>query len=306
MEATDLPWKSGFVAVIGRPNVGKSALINALLRQKVAAVTPRPQTTRRRQMGILTQEFGAYALQIVFVDTPGLHKPRHKLGELMNDEALASLEESDLYLLVVDLSLPPQEEDQLVFERLNSQPARKALVLALNKVDLVPAGELEARCSRFQEAIRHTVAIPVSALRGDGLEQLVAELAARLPEGGPFFPPEQITDFYERELAADLIRAAALILLRDEVPHGIAVRIDQFTERGEQGAYIEATLLVEREAHKPIVIGQGGKMLKQIGTYARQEIEAVTGRKIYLQLRVKTRPNWRDDEKTLRRLGFRR
>jgi GTP-binding protein Era len=298
--ASPTAYKSGFVAVMGRPNVGKSTLVNALIGQTIAAVSPRPQTTRKRQLGILTLENA----QIVFVDTPGVHYPRHKLGEAMNEEALQVLQECDLILFIADLSQPPDDEDRLLAGRLAEVRRPIPRLLVLNKTDLVAPGELDTRRSQFQALLPQAEALAVSARSGRGLDQLVARLQDLLPEGQPFFPEDQTTDYFERDIAADLIRAAALNLLRDEVPHGIAIRIDEFTERPQGGAYIAATLFVERESHKGIVIGQGGAMLKQIGTAARREIEAMSGRRVYLQLRVKVRPNWRDDEKVLKWFGY--
>lgn len=299
------PYKSGFVAVMGRPNVGKSTLINTLIGQKVAAVSPRPQTTRKRQMGILTIQQGEAQAQIVFTDTPGIHRPRHKLGELMNQEAAATLQESDLILLIVDGSQPPQEEDQLLFKLLAQLKRPVPLILALNKIDLIDEATLNVNRSTYLQGAPQAKVVDISATRGDHLPDLLAEILAGLTEGSPFFPDDQLTDLYERDLAADLIREAALNILRDEVPHGIAVRIDQYTERDEHGAYIEATLFVERESHKPIVIGQDGRMLKKIGIAARLEIEAMSGRKVYLHLKVKVRKNWRDDDQVLRSFGYR-
>lgn len=293
-------YKSGFVAVMGRPNVGKSTLINAILGQKVAAVSPRPQTTRKRQMGILTLENA----QVIFIDTPGVHQPRHKLGERMNKEAAETLQECDLILFVVDASQIPQPEDQLLVELLRSVKHRAPLILALNKADLVDEATLSDRRAAFEALIPQAETLAISSTHGSNLDQLRKTILDLLPTGAPFFPEDQVTDLYERELAADLIREAALYILRDEIPHGIAIRIDQFTERGATGAYIEATLFVERESHKPIVIGQGGQMLKKIGSAARQQIEAMSGRKVFLNLKVKVRKNWRDDESVLRRFGY--
>lgn len=299
-EYTITPFRSGFVSVMGRPNVGKSTLINSLLGQKVAAVSPRPQTTRKRQMGILTLD----AAQVVFIDTPGVHQPRHKLGENMNQEALDTLGESDVILWVVDASEAPTEEDGLLSASLAQLKRPVPTILALNKVDLTTAEELDARREAYLELAPLAQPIPVSATQGENLDGLLEAVVEQLPEGPPFFPPDQITDLYEREIAADLIREAALNILRDEVPHGIAIRIDQYQERNEEGAYIEGTVFVEKESHKGIVIGKGGSMLKKIGTAARMEIERMSGRKVFLRLRVKVRKNWRDDESVLRYFGF--
>ena len=303
MEESPTVFRSGFVAVMGRPNVGKSTLLNALLGIKVAAVSPWPQTTRKQQMGILTLEDA----QIIFVDTPGVHNPLHKLGEHMNEEAAEVLRECDLCMLVVDVSEPPGEEDQLLADLLVDLKRPIPTILALNKADLVDPEGLELHQKAFQDMFPQAgELLPISATRGDNLDLLVKEIVSQLPEGPPFFPEDQITDLYEREIAADLIREAVLYHLRDEVPHSIAVRIDEYKERDHHGAYIAATLFVERDSQKGIVIGQGGSMLKKIGIAARQEIEAMSGRKVFLQLRVKVRKNWRNDEGALRLFGFSR
>lgn len=296
----DKAFKSGFVATLGKPNVGKSTLINSLLGQKIAAVSARPQTTRKRQMGILTTDNA----QIIFVDTPGLHQPRNKLGENMNNEASSVMDESDLILWIVDASQPPDSDDLMLAGLIKNLRRPVPLVIALNKIDLVDSRDYDISTENFAHLLPEGEVIHISAKYGHNLAEIIALITARLPEGEPYFPKGQVTDLYEREIAADLVREAALNMLRDEVPHGIAIRIDEFVERDERGAYIEATIFVEKDSHKGIVIGQGGAMLKQIGSAARREIESMSGRSVYLRLRVKVRKNWRNDEKVLRWFGY--
>ena len=294
-------FRSGFVAIIGRPNVGKSTLVNALLGQKIAAVSPKPQTTRRRQLGILTNE----SAQIVFVDTPGLHVARHKLGEFLNQEAQEGLEDVDAVMFLVDASVEPTEEDKTVAELVNRLPRRMPRFLALNKIDLLTGEQLNARAETYAKLAERAEVRKISARQGTGLEELKGALVKVLPERPPEYPEDQVTDSYERDIAADLIREAALLKLRDEVPHGIAVRVDEFTERENGMAYIAATLFVERESQKGIVIGEGGKMMKAIGSAARQEIESMGGRPVFLELRVKVLKEWRKDENAMQRFGYR-
>jgi GTPase len=295
-------FRSGFVAIIGRPNVGKSTLVNALLGQKIAAVSPKPQTTRKRQLGILTTE----SAQLVFVDTPGLHSPRHKLGRFLNQEAQESLEGVDVILWLVDASARPADEDKEIATLLNHTPRRTPLVLAANKIDLVPAEALTARLEAYQALLKKEAqVISISAAQNQHLDQLLELLRSLAPFRAPEFDEEQVTDSYERDIAADLIREACLQQLRDEVPHGVGVRVDEFAERENGMLYIAATVFVERNSQKGIVIGEGGKMLKAIGSAARKEIEGMSGRPVFLELRVKVLKDWRNDENAMRRLGYR-
>jgi len=302
MESLEVPdgHRSGFIALAGRPNVGKSTLINRLLGQRIAAVSPKPQTTRQRQLGILTLPDA----QLIFVDTPGIHEPLHKLGEKMNEEALSSLQEADVVLALFDLTRPPNEEDGQVAAQVREIQGKIPIIIALTKADRVPDDRMSDRRAAFRTLLPEADFLEISSTRGDNLDELIERIKAKLPEGPRLYPPETITDAYERDIAADMIRAAALKNLRDEVPHSLAIRIDEFEERNEHGAYIESTIFVERESQKGIVIGKGGTMLKTIGTFARKEIEAATDRKIYLKLRVKVLPGWRNDENKLKSFGF--
>ncbi|HKY79286.1 MAG TPA: GTPase Era [Anaerolineales bacterium] len=293
-------FKAGFVAVVGKPNVGKSTLMNALLGQQVAAVSAKPQTTRRNQLGILSEQDS----QIIFVDTPGLHREHNKLGSLMNEQALFALEDGDVVLFLVDSSQPPTEEDRALAGKVAARRSRRPVLLALNKVDLLGPAEVRGRRAEFETLAPTEKTLEISATQGSGLPDLLAAIRERLPRGEAYYPNDQVTDVFERQIGADLIRAAAMGRLRDEVPFGIDVRIDRYVERGEQGALIEATLFVERESHKGIVIGEGGQMIKEIGKRARKEIEAMSQRKVFLDLRVKVKANWRDDETALEQFGY--
>ena len=291
-------FKSGFAAVVGRPNVGKSMLINAFMGQKIAAVSPKPQTTRLNQLGILTDENA----QIVFVDTPGIHKSKHALGEGMNAEAKDALKDADVVLWLVDISENPHAEDRIIAERLVGV---QEVIQVLNKVDLIKDVDVMARRQiLFQKLLPSVEQIVISAMEGAGFEALRAGILAYLPEGPPYYPEDQITDIYEREIAADLIREAALNNLHDEIPHAIAVRIDEYKERDQTGAFIAATIFLERESQKGIVIGKKGAKLKAIGTAARKAIEAMSGRKVFLDLRVKVKKNWRTDPVFLKQMGY--
>lgn len=294
--------RSGFVAIIGRPNVGKSTLLNALLGQKIAAVSPRPQTTRKRQLGILTTENA----QVVFVDTPGLHNAKHKLGEFLNQEAQEALDGVDLILWLVDSSSEPTEDDIQISGMLNKVARRTPRMLVLNKIDALKAdadGE-SIREKTYSDLLNQAPVKKVSAARRTGLGEMMETLISLLPERPAEYPEEQITDLYEREIAGDLIREACLLQLRDEVPHSLAIRIDEFTERDNGMAYIGATIFVERESQKGIVIGEGGKMMKSIGSAARKQIEEMGGRKVFLELRVKVEKDWRDNPNALKQLGY--
>jgi GTP-binding protein Era len=302
MTITDPPagHHSGFIGLIGRPNVGKSTLLNYFLKQNIAPVSPRPQTTTQPQLGILTLPNA----QLIFVDTPGLHKPHHKLGEWMNTAAEETLADSDVILAIFDISQPPQDEDVIVAEAISNLQDSPILFTALNKIDLIQEDQIKDRVDQFRNLLPQADVIPISATRGDQVQFLLERMIASLPVGPRYYPEEDITDATEREISAGLIRSAAMELLKEEVPHSIAIQIDEFIERGDQGAYIAATLFVERESQKGIVIGQGGSMIRKIGTKAREGIEEMSGRKVFLKIRVKVLKGWRNDIAALRRLGY--
>ncbi len=315
-EPTPPGHRSGFVAVVGRPNVGKSTLMNHYLGQKIAIVSPKPQTTRNQLLGILTlpdpdqSELSAACppAQVVFIDTPGMHAPHHKLGEYLLAAAQTALPEADVILWLVDMSRPPGPEERLVAESIaaaqKNAEAPIPVVLALNKIDLLGDDELAGIEQPYLALYPADRWLVVSATRGDNLLPLLQTVIEQLPEGPRYFPPEQVTDQQLRFIAAELIREAALHILRDEVPHALAVVVTEFTARHEELTYISADLILERSAHKQIVIGQKGKTLKQIGQRARPEIEQMVGTRVYLELWVKVRPKWRKNLNQLKWLGY--
>jgi GTP-binding protein Era len=291
--------RSGFVALAGRPNVGKSTLMNAFMRQKIAAVTPRPQTTRTRQLGIITEP----GYQMVFIDTPGIiGDPRHELDEFMVQSALETLDDADVVLWLVDMSENPGPADREIASRLTESAGK--VILALNKVDLVSPEDALRRTEAYVSLLREAAWLHLSALTGDGVPALLEKLVAALPEGPRYYPADQITDVYERNIAAELIREQIMLQLRDEVPYGTAVLVRDFKERPNGVTYISADIYVERDSHKSIVIGAGGAQLKQIGAAAREQIEQLIDGKAFVELWVKVEPNWRRDPNRLKRFGY--
>jgi GTP-binding protein Era len=293
--------KSGVVAVVGRPNVGKSTLINRILGQKIAIVTPKPQTTRRSQLGILTEARG----QILFTDTPGIHAPQHKLGEYMNSEALSALREPDVILLLLDLSEAPAAADKQIAETVTQLRGETPVWLVLNKADALKPALAETRAADYGALLEHERSYRVSALKGDGVTALVDALFERLPHGPRYYPADQVTEVNMRHVAAEVIREKVMLRTDQEIPHSVAVEIDSYQEKSEDLTYISAILYVERETQKGIVVGKGGAMIRQIGADARAELEAMVETKVFLDLRVKVLPNWRSDDKLMKKFGYR-
>ena len=300
--SAESPYRSGFVAVVGRPNVGKSTLMNAYLGQKIAITSSKPQTTRHSQLGILSLP----EAQVIFVDTPGMHEPRNPLGEYMVEAARRALADADTILFIVDISAPPGPSDERLAALIAGRAEPGPVVLALNKSDRLEPQDILPHTNAYQALAPQAKWMLVSATRGDNLKELLGLLIAGLPPGPALYPEDELTQTHVRDLAGEFVREAALNALAEEVPHGIAVEVDEFKERGDKGAYITATVFVERESHKGIVIGRGGSMLKQIGSAARQEIERMLGYPVYLELHVKVRANWRKNENEVQRLGYRR
>ncbi|QCH16196.1 GTPase Era [Synechococcus sp. CB0101] len=291
-------YRSGFVALVGRPNVGKSTLLNQLVGEKVAITSPIAQTTRNRLRAILTTP----EAQLVLVDTPGIHKPHHLLGERLVQTARGAIGEVDLVLLLVDGSQPAGRGDGFIVELLSH--ARAPVHVALNKHDLVdPAQAIELEAS-YRELVPDWPLHPVSALNGDGTEALVSALSAALPEGPHLYPPDAVSDQPEQLLLAELIREQVLQHTREEVPHSVAVQIERIVDDGPRTAVL-ATVFVERNSQKGILIGKGGRMLREIGSGARQQMQKLINGPVYLELFVKVVPNWRRSASRLAELGYR-
>ena len=293
-------FRSGFVAVVGRPNTGKSTLVNALVGQKVSIVTDKPQTTRGRIRGVLTTD----EYQIVFTDTPGFHKPRTPLGERLNRMVEESTEGVDAVLLVVDAAGGVGRGDQFAAGQ-RVAPVQAAKVCAVNKIDLVSKSDLIVQLERAAALADFDHVVPVSARTGENLKELRDVLVASIPEGMPLYEPGQVTDQPVEFRVADIVREKVLVLTREEVPHSVAVQVEEMERDEERDVLrISCVILVERESQKGIVIGRGGHMLKTVGIRAREELELVLGSRVFLELRVKVLREWQRDPVALTRLGF--
>lgn len=294
----DRGYRSGYVAIVGRPNVGKSTLLNALVGEKLAIVSPRPQTTRRRILGIVTTD----RAQAILVDTPGIHRPSTALGRAMVATARRAMPDADVVLWVVDASSAPGEEDRGIAQALRS--CRRPVIVALNKSDLLAPEHVLARTEAYAALAGSEDWVLTIAHEGHNVQRLWERIVEALPEGPPFYPADQITDQTDRMLAAELVREAALRYLHQEVPHGIEVVVAEWHVRDTGVVHVSADVYVERQAHKAIVIGSGGRTIKQVGASARRSIERLLGSAVYLELTVKVRPKWRQSPAEVRRLGF--
>lgn len=291
-------YKSGFVTVIGRPNVGKSTLINKIVGQKVAITSDKPQTTRSRIQCILTQDDA----QIIFLDTPGIHKPKLKLGEYMLKAAEGTLKEVDAIFWVIDATEKFGGGEKYILERLSA--TSKPVILVVNKVDLIERGKILPIIAEYSERREFAAVVPISAILGTNVEELIVEAKKFLPEGVQYYPSEMVTDQPERLIIAELIREKILQATQDEVPHSIAVDLEEFTPRDNGTIFIRATIYVERDSQKGILIGKGGAMLKRIGGESRPEIEMLLGARVFLDLWVKVKRDWRNSIGALRELGI--
>jgi len=293
--------KAGHVAFLGRPNAGKSTLLNRIIGEKIAIVSDKPQTTRRRIMGVKNYPDG----QVAFVDTPGVHRPMHRLNVRMVDVALDAMREVDVVALVIDASTHPGTGDRFVLKRLAGLTA--PTILVLNKVDVLAKVELLPMIEGYRRAYPFAEIVPTSALFGTNIELLERLFLQYLPDGGPIYPADYLTDQPERALAGELVREQVLRLTRAEMPFSTAVVVDRFEEPGDGKLFrLFCSILVDRESQKPIVVGKGGAMIKEIGTAARHELERSFGTKVYLDLHVKVKRNWRDDERVLDEIDIRR
>lgn len=295
-----MAFKSGFVTIIGRPNVGKSTLLNKLAGEKIAITSSKPQTTRNTIKTVITDADS----QIIFIDTPGIHKPKNKLGEYMVGMAESTLGEVDLVMFLVDATeANPGERDGFILDQLKS--LKTPVFLIINKIDLVRKDQLLTLINTYKDLLAFREIIPVSAMTNEGVGIILDEIRKVLPEGPKFFPEDMLTDQPEKAIAAELIREKILHLTDEEVPHGVGVEVISFKERENRNMIdIQATIYCEKDSHKGILIGKEGKMLKRIGTLAREEMEKLLGTKVFLELWVKVKPDWRNSDNMLKTLGY--
>ncbi|HJF20287.1 MAG TPA: GTPase Era [Enterococcus columbae] len=292
--------KSGFVAIVGRPNVGKSTLLNRIVGQKIAIMSDKAQTTRNKIQGVYTTD----KVQIIFIDTPGIHKPKHRLGDYMVEAAYSALKEVEVVLFMVSADQKRGKGDDMIIERLKKLSV--PVYLVINKIDKIHPDELLQQIEDYQSQMDFTQVIPISATQGNNFETLMHELTEQMPEGPQYFPDDQITDHPEYFVVSELIREKILQLTRDEVPHSVAVVVDSMKRNQDDKVHVQATIIIERDSQKGIIIGKGGAMLKKIGTQARKDIELLLGDKVYLELWVKVQKDWRDKQTYLTDYGYRK
>ncbi|MGY3724469.1 GTP-binding protein Era [Granulicatella balaenopterae] len=292
-------FKSGFVAIVGRPNVGKSTFMNRVLGQKIAIMSDKAQTTRNKIQGVYTQDDA----QIVFLDTPGIHKPKHELGNFMVESAYSALKEIDAVLFMVNANEKRGPGDDFIIEKLKNVKA--PIFLVVNKIDLVSPDELIERIDRYQDTINFEKVIPISALEGNNVDTLMTELVDALPEGPQYYPSDQVTDHPEYFIVSELIREKILQLTQEEIPHSVAVTVDKMQRDEYDKVHVYANIIVERSSQKGMVIGKGGKLLKEVGIRARKDIEALLGNKVYLELWVKVDKDWRKKKSHIEDMGYR-
>lgn len=294
----DLKKHSGFVAIIGRPNVGKSTFLNRIVGQKVAIMSDKAQTTRNKIQGIYTTNES----QVIFIDTPGIHKPQSRLGDYMVQSALSTLNEVDAVLFMVNATQKRGRGDDFIIERLKQ--VKKPIYLVVNKIDQIHPDDLLPFVADFQHALNFQEVYPISALEGINCEELLTAVVDQLPAGPQYYPEDQITDHPERFIVGELVREQVLAMTRQEVPHSVAVVVERINRQDEQKILVQASIIVERSSQKGILIGHGGLMLKRIGTQARKQIELLLGDRVYLELWVKVQKNWRDKKVDLQALGY--
>ncbi|MFC9539179.1 GTPase Era [Lysinibacillus sp. NPDC056959] len=294
-------YKSGFISIIGRPNVGKSTFLNRVIGQKIAIMSDKPQTTRNKVQGVLTSNDS----QMIFIDTPGIHKPKHKLGDFMLKVSKNTLREVDVIMFMVNAEQKLGKGDEFILEMLAGNPT--PVFLVINKIDQIHPDELIGIIESYKERYDFAEIVPISALQGNNVEDLLTTLTRYLPEGPQYYPADQVTDHPERFIISELIREKVLHLTREEIPHSIAVVIDKIRrdEENEDKIRVAATIIVERDSQKGIVIGKRGALLKEVGIRARKDIEMLLGSKVYLELWVKVQKDWRNKSTHLRDFGFR-